>query len=43
MSANQELAALIQRLESVATRLEKSGGGSSAAVEGKCQSQNPTN
>merc|ERR1712179_815525 len=33
MSANQELAALIQRLESVATRLEKSGGGSSAAVE----------
>jgi len=33
MSANQELAALIQRLESVATRLEKSGGGTSAVED----------
>ena len=34
MSANKELEALIQRLESVATRLEKTQGGGSA-VEGK--------
>lgn len=31
MSVNQELASLVHRLESVATRLEKASGGSGAA------------
>ena len=36
MSVNQELAALVQRLEAVATRLENTEGGSSSQiVEGK--------
>ena len=37
MSVNQELAALVQRLESVATRLEKTqSGNSNQVIEGKC-------
>ena len=40
MSVNQELAALVQRLEAVATRLEKQPGSSNQIIEGKFLNNN---